>query len=99
MNTEFKQPTGSRTIVALVNNNFNYITCEYKIYMGKKLEASVLGYGMLLLHLNRKGFDTYDVEDAIMTMQKNFHDTAHFGIFGSLIFTSDSLDEETGVAS
>lgn len=67
--------------------------------MGKKLETTVLGYGMLLLHLTRIGYNTFDIEDAVMTMSKNFHDTAHFGIFGSMIFTSDSLDEEAGTAS
>lgn len=99
MNTEFKKSTGSRTVVALVDDKFNLITCQYRIHRDGQLETEVLGYGMLLLHLTRKGYHVDDVEYAIVTMQNNFHDTAHFGVFGSLLFTSDSLDSESGAAS
>jgi hypothetical protein len=54
---------------------------------------------MLLLHLTRNGYLIDEVEYAVVQMQKNLHDTAHFGIFGTFMFTTDTLEDYEGVAS
>lgn len=90
---------GARTIVALVDDKFNLVTCKYNIYKDRKLEAIVLGYGMLLLHLTRNSYTTSDIEEAVVQMQNNFHDTAHFGIFGTFMYTTDTLEDHEGAAS
>jgi hypothetical protein len=90
---------GARKIVALVDEKYDFVTCEYKIYKDKKIEATVPGYGMLLLHLTRNGYLIDEVEYAVVQMQKNLHDTAHFGIFGTFMFTTDTLEDHEGIVS
>ncbi len=99
MDTQYRQMVGARTLVAIVDDNFDFMSCHYKIYRDGKLESEVVGYKSMLASMIRKGFEAEDIEEAVSVMMQFEHDTAHFGTFGSLIFTSDSLESAEGAAS
>ena len=96
MDTDFRQSVGSKTVVALVDERFDYINCGYLVYSNGVIEKSVTSYRDLLIYLVGQNYMVADIEEAVLAMQQHRHDTAFMGIFGSLIYTVDSLEADTG---
>lgn len=101
---EYKKAIGALKLVALVKEDFDYLNCGYKIYrdsaIAPVLVKTALNYKELLKGLKSLGLDPYDIEETFTVLMENKHDTAHFGVFGSLLFTEDSLEanKEQGMA-
>ena len=95
-NNEFLQPTGSFRIQALLAENFDLIDCKYLVSKdGSKVET-VRGYKNLVLTMAKFKLDLNELEFAILEMDRKQHDIAHFGIFGTFLFTEDSRESKPG---
>lgn len=100
MEQQYMESKGQFEIVALVDDSYKYITSSYKIYKNGMLVSEVENYaGMAFFLMSKHGFELSEIEFAVRELNKNEHDTAHFGVFGTFLFTSDSLEtKSSGVA-
>lgn len=67
-------------IVRGFDNNNKRVVLDCAV--GSLLDASefLIGWGV----------DQYELQDAVLTMEDEFHEIAHFGIMGTFLFSVDS---------
>lgn len=99
MFNDYLASKGQFKVVAVVSDTYNFAECNYRIYKNENLVALADDLKhMMKIMVKEYDFELSEIEFAISELNKHENDTAHFGVFGTFLFTSDEHPGEGRLA-